>query len=171
METEFSQQIFENSSGIKINENPPIGSRIVRCGQSDRWKDAQTDRWKEAQTDRWKDAQTDRWKDAQTDRWKDAQTDRWKDAQTNMTMEISLFTLLRDLKEYAGFFRSVTRFAHNDISRKMLEIMHVAEGIEKSMLNRRTHLWRIDNARLPSIVSAGLKQKEMLEETFEKAIP
>jgi len=88
-----------------------------------------------------------------------------------MRMEISLFTLLRGLKKCAEFSRSVTRFAHNEISRKVLEIIHVAEGIEKRKLNRRTHLWRIDNARLPSIVPEGLKQKEMLEETFEEAIP
>jgi hypothetical protein len=56
---------------------------------------------------------------------------------------------------------------------KVLEIIHVAEGIEKRtrMLNRRKHLWRIDNARLPIIVPADLLQREMLEETFEKAIP
>jgi hypothetical protein len=65
----------------------------------------------------------------------------------------------------------VTKIAHNEISRKVLEIIHVAEGSEKRMLNRRMHLWRIDNARLPSIVPVGLKQKEMLEETFEKGIP
>ena len=52
----------------------------------------------------------------------------------------------------------MTRFAHNEISRKVLEIVHVAEGIEKRMLNWRTHLWSIDNARLPAIVPAGGSQ-------------
>jgi len=70
-----------------------------------------------------------------------------------------VFALLRCLKEFAGFSRSVTRFAHNEISRKVLGIILVAEGIEKlaRMLNRRKHLWKTDNARLPSIVRAGLK--------------
>jgi hypothetical protein len=119
MEIEFPQQIFGNSSGIKLHENPSIGSQIVPCGQ----------------------------------------TDRWKDAQTDMTKEISLYAFLRGLKEYAVLFKSIIRFAHNEISRKVQEFIHVAEGIDKRMLNRRTHLWRIDNARLPSIVPAGLNQK------------
>ena len=104
------------------------------------------------------------------DRQTDRQTDRptGKDAQTDMTMVISLFALLRGLKKCAGFFRTVIRFTRNAISRKALEIIHVAECIEKRMLNRRTHLWRIDNARLPSIVPARVKQKEMLEETLKR---
>jgi len=92
----------------------------------------------------------------------EGRADRWKDAQTDMTMKISLFALLMGLEECAGFSRSVTSFALNEIRRKVLEIIHVAEGIEKRMLNRRTHLWKMDNARLPSIVRAGLKQNEVL---------
>jgi hypothetical protein len=86
-------------------------------------------------------------------------TDRWKEAQIDITMEISLFAFLRGLKEYGVLFRSMTRFAHNEISRKVLEFIYVAEVIDKRMLNRRTHLWRIGNPRLPNIVPAGLKQK------------
>jgi hypothetical protein len=44
MEIEFSQQIFENSSGIKLHENPSIGSLIVQCGQTDRQMEGRTDR-------------------------------------------------------------------------------------------------------------------------------
>jgi len=113
--------MFENPSGFKLHESPSIGSPIVPCGQ----------------------------------------TDRWKDAQTDMTMERSLFALLSSLKECAGFFRSLPRFADNEINKKVLEIIHVAEGIEKRMLNRRRHLWRIENARLPIIVPAGLLQREI----------
>ena len=36
METEFSRQIFEKYSNIKINENPFIGSPVVPEGQTDR---------------------------------------------------------------------------------------------------------------------------------------
>jgi len=75
-----------------------------------------------------------------------------------MTMEISLFAFLRGLKKYAVLFKSMIRFAHKEISRKVQEFIHVAEGIDKRTLNRRTQLWRIDNARLPSIVPEGLKQ-------------
>jgi len=35
MKFEFSQQIFEKSSNIKLHENPSFGSRIVPCGQTD----------------------------------------------------------------------------------------------------------------------------------------
>jgi hypothetical protein len=80
-------------------------------------------------------------------------------------MEISLFAFLRGLKKCAFFFRPVTGFAHNEISRKVLEV------IEKCKLNRRKHFWKIDNVRLLSIVPAALKQEEMLEETCEKVIP
>jgi hypothetical protein len=40
MEIEFSQQIFENSSGIELNENPSNGSRAFSCGEME----ARTDR-------------------------------------------------------------------------------------------------------------------------------
>jgi hypothetical protein len=32
---EFSRQIFEKYSDIKLHENPPIGSRFVPCGRAD----------------------------------------------------------------------------------------------------------------------------------------
>jgi len=41
MKLEFSEQIFEKSSNIKIHENVFIGSHIVPFG----WTDRQTDRW------------------------------------------------------------------------------------------------------------------------------
>ena len=42
MKLEFSRQIFDKSSDIKLKENPSSGSRVVACG------DVQTDRHKEA---------------------------------------------------------------------------------------------------------------------------
>jgi hypothetical protein len=36
MKLEFSRQIFEKCSNIKFHENPPSGSRLVACGQTDR---------------------------------------------------------------------------------------------------------------------------------------
>jgi len=36
MKLESSRQIFEESSNIKFHENPPSGSRIVTCGQTDK---------------------------------------------------------------------------------------------------------------------------------------
>jgi len=36
MKLEFSQQIFEKSSNIKFHENPPIGSQVVPCKQTDK---------------------------------------------------------------------------------------------------------------------------------------
>ena len=38
MKLEFSGQIFEQSSNIKFHQNPPIGSRVVPCGQTDMTK-------------------------------------------------------------------------------------------------------------------------------------
>jgi len=35
MKLEFSRQIFEKCSNIKLNENPPRGSRVVPYGQTD----------------------------------------------------------------------------------------------------------------------------------------
>jgi len=35
MEFEFSRQIFERSSNIKLHENPPSVSRVVPCGRKD----------------------------------------------------------------------------------------------------------------------------------------
>jgi hypothetical protein len=43
MEREFSRQILEKFSNIKLYENSPNGSRIVPCGQIDRQTDGQTD--------------------------------------------------------------------------------------------------------------------------------
>ena len=42
MKLEFSQQIFEEVSNIKFNQNPSSGSRIVPCRQTDR-HEANTD--------------------------------------------------------------------------------------------------------------------------------
>jgi hypothetical protein len=39
MKTEFSRQIFEKYTDIKLHENPFSGSRIVPCGQTDRQTD------------------------------------------------------------------------------------------------------------------------------------
>ena len=69
------------------------------------------------------------------------------------------------------FLWRVTGYARGEISRKTLENIHVADDIQKRMLNRRTHLQKIDNARLPTIVPAGLEQEETLEETCLKIIP
>jgi len=44
MQLEFSRQIFEKYSNIKLRENPSCGSRFVPCGPTDR----QTDRYDEA---------------------------------------------------------------------------------------------------------------------------
>jgi len=85
-----------------------------------------------------------------TDRQMEGRADRHDD-------ENIVFAVLRGLKERTGFSRSVTRSAHNETGRKVPEIIHVAEGIEKRMLNRRAHLWKTDISRLPSIVRAGLK--------------
>jgi len=35
MKLEFSRQLFEKNSNIKIHENPSSGSRVVPCGQTD----------------------------------------------------------------------------------------------------------------------------------------
>jgi len=37
MKLEFSGEIFEKHSNIKCHENPSWGSRVVPCGQTDRW--------------------------------------------------------------------------------------------------------------------------------------
>ena len=39
MKLEFYQNIIENSSNIKFNENPTSGNRVVPCGRADRRKD------------------------------------------------------------------------------------------------------------------------------------
>jgi hypothetical protein len=36
MKLEFSLKIFEKYSNVKFHENPPIGSRVVPCGPTDR---------------------------------------------------------------------------------------------------------------------------------------
>ena len=36
MELEFSRQIFEKYSNIKIHANPSSGSRVAECGRTDR---------------------------------------------------------------------------------------------------------------------------------------
>jgi hypothetical protein len=41
---EFSGQIFEKSSNIKLHQNPSSGSRVYPCG----WTDGQTDGHEEA---------------------------------------------------------------------------------------------------------------------------
>jgi hypothetical protein len=38
MTLEFSQQIFEKSSDMKLKENPSRGSRVVPCGRTDMMK-------------------------------------------------------------------------------------------------------------------------------------
>jgi hypothetical protein len=40
---EFSEQIFEKYSNIKLHENLSIGSRVVACGRMDGQTDRQTD--------------------------------------------------------------------------------------------------------------------------------
>jgi len=40
MKIEFSQQIMEKCSNVKLNENPSNGSRVVPCGGTDRHKGA-----------------------------------------------------------------------------------------------------------------------------------
>jgi len=35
IQLEFSRQIFEKSSNIRFNKNPPSGSRVVPCGRTD----------------------------------------------------------------------------------------------------------------------------------------
>jgi hypothetical protein len=40
MKREFSRQIFEKSSNIKFHENPSSGSRVVPCGRTDRYDEA-----------------------------------------------------------------------------------------------------------------------------------
>jgi len=35
MKLEFSQHSVEKSSNIKFHENPPSGSRVFPCGQTD----------------------------------------------------------------------------------------------------------------------------------------
>jgi len=42
MKLEFPGQILEKFSSIKINENPPSGSRVVSCGQTEGWTDMPT---------------------------------------------------------------------------------------------------------------------------------
>jgi len=38
MKHEFSLQIFEKYSDISLQENPSSGSRVVPCGQTDRYE-------------------------------------------------------------------------------------------------------------------------------------
>ena len=40
LELEFSRQIFEKYSNDKFHENPSSGSRVVRCGRTDRHDEA-----------------------------------------------------------------------------------------------------------------------------------
>jgi hypothetical protein len=40
MKLEFSEQIFEKYSNIKLRENPSSGSRVVPCGRTDRHDEA-----------------------------------------------------------------------------------------------------------------------------------
>ena len=40
MNVEFPRQIFEKYSHVKFHENPPSGSRVVPCGQTDRHDEA-----------------------------------------------------------------------------------------------------------------------------------
>jgi hypothetical protein len=42
MKLKFSRQTFEKSSHTKFNENPPCGSRVVRCGH--KWRSWQSSR-------------------------------------------------------------------------------------------------------------------------------
>ena len=42
MKLEFSRQIFKKYSGIKFNENPSSGSRVVPCNQKNGRMDGQT---------------------------------------------------------------------------------------------------------------------------------
>jgi hypothetical protein len=39
MKLEFSGQIFEKHSNITLRENPYGGSRVVRCGQTEKTED------------------------------------------------------------------------------------------------------------------------------------
>jgi hypothetical protein len=39
MELEFCRHIFEKSSNIKFHDNSSSGSRVVPCGQTDKWTD------------------------------------------------------------------------------------------------------------------------------------
>ena len=39
MNLEFSRQILKNSPNMKVHENPSSESRVVPCGQTDRWTD------------------------------------------------------------------------------------------------------------------------------------
>jgi len=43
MKLKFSQQIFENYSTIKVNENPSSWNQLVPCGQTDGRTDGRTD--------------------------------------------------------------------------------------------------------------------------------
>ena len=43
MRLEFSEQIFEESSNIKFNQNPSIGSRFISRGQKDGRADVHDD--------------------------------------------------------------------------------------------------------------------------------
>ena len=36
---EFSGKIFEKCQNIKFHENPSSGSRVLACGQTERWTD------------------------------------------------------------------------------------------------------------------------------------
>jgi hypothetical protein len=40
MKLKISQQIFENSSNIKCQQNPSSGSQVVSCGQMDEHDEA-----------------------------------------------------------------------------------------------------------------------------------
>jgi len=51
MKIEFSQQIFEKYQSINFHEKPSSGSRVARCGQTDRPTDRQTDGQTDGQTD------------------------------------------------------------------------------------------------------------------------
>ena len=42
MKLEFSRQIFGKSSDMKFSENPSSESRVVPCGRTDRFAEANT---------------------------------------------------------------------------------------------------------------------------------
>jgi len=39
MKLEFSRQIFEKCSNIRLNENPPSGGQVMPCGRTDMAKE------------------------------------------------------------------------------------------------------------------------------------
>jgi hypothetical protein len=50
MKPDYSPQIFDKYSDITFHENPPSGSRVVPCGETDRRTDGQMERHDEANT-------------------------------------------------------------------------------------------------------------------------